>query len=112
MYYVEKKMIISAAHNLKLDYESKCNQIHGHNWVFTIYCKAKELNENGMVVDFACIKKLVDEKLDHKYINDVLPFNPTAENLAHWVVETVPHCYRCDVEETPNNKATYVKDED
>ena len=37
MYYIEKKLIISAAHNLSLDYESKCNSIHGHNWVFTIY---------------------------------------------------------------------------
>lgn len=111
MYYIEKKLIISAAHNLSLDYESKCNSIHGHNWVFTIYCKSKELNHNGMVVDFHQIKELVSEKLDHRYINEVLDFHPTAENLARWVVETVPHCYKCSVEETPNNIATYERDE-
>lgn len=112
MYYLKKQIVISAAHNLTLDYESKCTSIHGHNWVFTIYCKAKELNRNGMVVDFSEIKRLVSDRLDHKYINDVLDFNPTAENMARWVVETVPHCYRCDVEETPNNTATYERDED
>ena len=49
MYYVEKRLEISAAHRLELDYESKCTNIHGHNWIVTIYCKARELNDAGMV---------------------------------------------------------------
>ena len=52
MYYIQKTLTISAAHNLNLSYESKCEQLHGHNWVITVYCKAKELNQDGMVTDF------------------------------------------------------------
>ena len=39
MYYIEKTMEISACHSLKLSYESKCQNLHGHNWIFTVYCK-------------------------------------------------------------------------
>ena len=45
MYYVSKRMEIAGAHNLKLSYESKCANIHGHNWIVTVFCKAKELTE-------------------------------------------------------------------
>ena len=111
MYYVQKKMEISAAHSLRLDYESKCQHLHGHNWHVCVYCKSKTLNVNGMVEDFTLIKKRIQDKLDHMYLNEVLPFNPTAENIAHWVVETVPNCYRADVWESRDNMASYVKDE-
>ena len=52
MYYIEKTMEISACHCLKLSYESKCQNLHGHNWIITVYCKSSELNKDGMVVDF------------------------------------------------------------
>lgn len=107
MYYVKKKLEISASHNLKLSYDSPCQSLHGHNWTFIIYCKAEEVNQDGMVIDFTHIKKQVHNKLDHKYINEVLPFNPTAENMAKWVVDTVPYCYKCTVIESENNEATY-----
>ena len=90
MYYVKKTIEISACHQLHLDYESKCENLHGHNWNIVIYCKA--------------------DKLDHKNINEVLPFNPTAENMARWIVDSIPECYRADVQESINNVASYVDD--
>lgn len=112
MYYIQKRLEIAACHRLDLSYESKCANLHGHNWHITVYCKTKELNGDGMVVDFKHVKQRIHDYLDHGFLNVLLPFNPTAENIAKWVVDTVPCCYRADVEESDNNIATYEKDED
>ena len=111
MYYVQKTIEISAAHNLMLSYESKCEDLHGHNWIIVVYCKAKELNQDGMVTDFTHIKKVVKETFDHKYINEVLDVNPSAENIARWCTEQIPHCYKCTVQESEGNKAAYTVDD-
>ena len=89
MYYVSKRLEVSAAHRLSLSYESKCASLHGHNWIITVHCRAKELNADGMM----------------------LPFNPTAENLARWVVDSIPTCYRAEVQESEGNIAAYEEDE-
>lgn len=110
MYYVKKRLEIAGSHSLTLDYPSKCSHIHGHNWVVTVYCRAEELNANGMVVDFAEVKHLVEAPLDHANFNEVLPFNPTAENIARWICERVPNCWRVEVQESENNTAAYEID--
>lgn len=110
MYYVKKRLEISAAHQLCLSYDSKCTQLHGHNWIITVECKSRELNADGMVVDFTEIKRRIMDMLDHKVINEVLPFNPTAENMARWIVDTVENCWRCEVQESEGNIAIYEKD--
>ena len=107
MYYITKRIEISAAHRLTLDYESKCTRLHGHNWIITVHCRAEELDANGMVTEFTHIKNVVTDKLDHTVLNEVVPFNPTAENLARWICEHIPHCYRVDVQESEGNVASY-----
>ena len=108
MYYLTKTIEISGAHRLELDYPSKCTAVHGPNWKITVYCRARELDRNGMIVDFADIKRLIGDELDHKVLNDVLPCNPTAENLARWCCERIKGCYRVDVQESEGNVASYV----
>lgn len=112
MYFIKKTFEISASHQLKLSYDSKCTQLHGHNWIVTIYCKARELNADGMVVDFTHLKQLIRDRLDHANLNEILPFNPTAENIARWICDQIPQAYRVDVMESQNNEASYEKDED
>ena len=110
MYYVKKTLEISAAHRLTLNYESKCTALHGHNWIITVFCRSAELDQNGMVVDFSLIKSKVKSVLDHQVLNDVEPFNPTAENIAKWICDQVPHCYRVEVQESKGNVAIYEID--
>lgn len=69
MYYVSKRMEVAGSHSLKLSYESKCQNLHGHNWIITVYCKAKKLNKDGMVCDFKHIKEKIHGKLDHSNLN-------------------------------------------
>ena len=110
MFIVKKRMEIAGAHRLNLNYESKCANLHGHNWIVTVWCKSQTLDANGMVMDFTHIKREVQDKLDHKFLNDVVPFNPTAENIAKWVCWLIPHCYRVSVQESEGNVATYERD--
>ena len=88
MYTVIKRMEISAAHSLSLSYPSKCEYLHGHNW----------------------IKQVVKDQLDHRNLNEVLPFNPTAENIAQWICDQLPTCYKVEVQESEGNTAIYEKD--
>lgn len=111
MYKIQKRLEISGAHNLTLDYDSKCQNLHGHNWIITIYLESQELDQNGMVLDFTHIKQTISNKLDHKYLNDIFDFNPTAENIAKWICDELGEkCYKVTVQESEGNIAEYERD--
>lgn len=111
MYYVSKRMEVAICHQLHLSYESKCQNLHGHNLIITVYCKAKELNADGMVIDFKHIKQKIHGYLDHGNLNELLPFNPTAENIAKWIASQIPECYKAMVQESEGNIAVYCDEE-
>lgn len=110
MYYISKTMEIAGCHQLRLSYESKCENLHGHNWLVTIYCKSAELNRDGMVIDFTQVKEKIHGFLDHGNFNELFTFNPTAENIARWICDQIPQCYRVEVRESAGNVAIYEKD--
>lgn len=119
MYYISKRMEIAGAHKLSLPYESKCSNLHGHNWIVTVYCKAKELNSVGMIIDFAKVKKEIHGLLDHSYVNDIVaPLNPTAENMAKWICDETSKlcetgfCYKVSVQESEGNIAVYERSDE
>jgi len=109
MYEIKKVFEIAGAHRLSLQYDSKCTNIHGHNWIVSVWCKSAELNSSGMVIDFTHIKSAIHGQLDHKLLNDIIE-QPTAENIARWICEQIPECYRVDVQESEGNIASYIRD--
>lgn len=104
MYYLKKRLEVAGSHFLALPYDSKCKNLHGHNWIITVYCKTDNL-VNGMVVDFTKIKEIV-MKLDHSNLNDIMVL-PTAENIAEYLQKQIPCCYKIEVQESEGNIITY-----
>lgn len=88
MYTLKLEHHFSSAHQLTHAYDNKCNDsIHGHNWKVIVEISVEEL-VNGMVVDFTKIKEIID-RLDHKNLNVVVDFEPTAENLSKYLWEQI-----------------------
>ena len=94
MYSLKVESNFSSAHNLRA-YRGKCEDLHGHNWRIEAIAESENLNKVGMVMDFKLIRnelnKILD-KFDHKYLNKIKPFdkiNPTSENIAHFIYETL-----------------------
>jgi 6-pyruvoyltetrahydropterin/6-carboxytetrahydropterin synthase len=84
----------AAAHRLPR-YDGPCSRMHGHNYRVVVRVEGEVDPKSGMVADFGRIKEIVQEhvlsRADHRTLNDVLE-NPTAENIARWIFETVaPH---------------------
>ncbi len=94
MYELMIESKFAAAHQLR-GYRGKCERLHGHNWRVTMAVTAERLNEQGLAVDFQDLKKYLREVLDqleHTFLNDIFPFtqiNPSSENLAKWIYDTM-----------------------
>lgn len=104
-----KRIDISSAHQLNLSYESRCENLHGHNWVIFVYLRSETLNEDGMVYDFTKIKKIVHGTLDHKNLNDIIK-QPTTENIAKYICDAIGEkCFKVEVQENSENKVIYER---
>jgi len=132
---------ICAGHRVH-NHESKCAHLHGHNYRFHFTVEAfnedEPLDEIGRVLDFSVIKSKLamwlEENWDHKFLiwekdplsrvlkaadQDgvvIVPFNPTAENIARHFVDVVApvqlagtRCKLtgCKIEETRKCSAYY-----
>jgi len=117
---VSKQLWFCAAHQVRLS-ETKCEELHGHNFRVLVHAEARALDATSYVLDFAVLKKAALELLapyDHRNLNEVRPFtewNPTAEELARFICmglarrfddERVRIC-KVEVYETENNRAEY-----
>jgi 6-pyruvoyltetrahydropterin/6-carboxytetrahydropterin synthase len=88
---LDVEFYFAAAHRLPR-YEGPCFRMHGHNYKFFICLEGEVDPATGMIADFGVIKQVVGEKVlaraDHQTLNDFLD-NPTAENIARWIWETL-----------------------
>jgi 6-pyruvoyltetrahydropterin/6-carboxytetrahydropterin synthase len=94
MYELKIIRKFAAAHQLPLS-QTKCENLHGHNWKIEVYIKGEKLDQSGMLIDFSILKKYVDqilEKLDHQFLNDLPYFkeqSPSSETIARYIAETL-----------------------
>jgi len=137
MITVERYHDISMGHRV-VGHESKCRHLHGHNYRIHFVCSASELDPLGRVIDFSEIRDRLcmwlEEHWDHRMMiwsedpllpefqrlvpGDlcIVPFNPTAEQIAIHLVSVVgPEQLKgsgitlleCRVEETRKCSAAY-----
>jgi len=92
-------------------HEGKCRHLHGHNYVVMFTAEAK-LDKIGRVIDFGVLKERLGSWIDRKWDHGLLlwdgdtvakaaagavpgqkvfylPANPTAENMANYLLHTV-----------------------
>lgn len=102
---------ISVGHRV-FGHESKCQHLHGHNYRihFSVEAEEQGLDDIGRVIDFSVIKSKLcmwlEDNWDHRFLvfeGDsmrlalqaidngvvVVPFNPTAENMADHLLNVV-----------------------
>lgn len=107
---ITRRFQFCAGHRV-FNHESKCNHIHGHNYVLFVTVEADELDSLGRVIDFSRIKEIlgdwIDKYWDHNFLVNsedplceiVRPFsknnqpyeffksNPTAEIMGYAFLE-------------------------
>jgi 6-pyruvoyltetrahydropterin/6-carboxytetrahydropterin synthase len=91
---LDVEFYFAAAHRLPR-YDGPCFRMHGHNYRMFVAVEGEVDPHTGMIADFGKIQEIVKEhvlsRTDHRTLNDILE-NPTAENIARWVWETLqPH---------------------
>ncbi|MFZ6003291.1 MAG: 6-pyruvoyl trahydropterin synthase family protein [Actinomycetota bacterium] len=117
---IGKRFSFSASHVLTLVPEDhKCRRLHGHNYEVEVICVADQLDHRSMVVDYFDLdpaKRFIDQAVDHRHLNDVIPGEPTAERLAQWLFDSLREALPPDVartlvavrvHETPSTWAEY-----
>jgi 6-pyruvoyltetrahydropterin/6-carboxytetrahydropterin synthase len=101
MFEVAVERTFAAGHALR-NYKGKCENVHGHNYRVRITIAGERLNSIGLLVDFLDVKRAMDEVieyLDHRFINDLPPFdtlNPSAENMAKYFHDRVAEGLQTD----------------
>jgi 6-pyruvoyltetrahydropterin/6-carboxytetrahydropterin synthase len=106
---IMRRIKFCAGHRL-FGHGGKCEHFHGHNYVADFFVTGDQVDSVGRVLDFAVLKTRVkgwlDENWDHSFLvfeKDlnaraalemvqpkrifVLPYNPTAENMARYLLE-------------------------
>lgn len=114
MFIIQKQFGFEAAHKLEgLPWDHPCSRPHGHSYAAIFTLKSTTLNDVGFVRDYRDldrIKRFIDDKLDHRDLNQVLAFNPTAELIAKFLYESfadIPELTAVTVKETEKTTATY-----
>lgn len=96
MYTITKEVYFCYGHRL-MHHTGKCRHLHGHSVKAAISIAADELNNQGMVCDFADIRAVVetfiDQQLDHNLLlhkDDPLIPALQQHNERYWALDEHP----------------------
>jgi 6-pyruvoyltetrahydropterin/6-carboxytetrahydropterin synthase len=114
MFTITKQFSFEAAHCLVgLPDGHKCGRLHGHSYKVEIVL-SDLLDKRGFVVDYGELSAFgayLDQTFDHRYINEVVDFQTSAENLSRyfykWCKERWPQTVAARVSETGKTWAEY-----
>jgi 6-pyruvoyltetrahydropterin/6-carboxytetrahydropterin synthase len=90
LFRITKQFSFSASHVLDhLPAGHPCARLHGHNYRVEVVVESPCLDDRGFCqLDYRELdgfEAYLDEALDHRHLNDVLPCRTTAENLARFL---------------------------
>ena len=114
MITISKEFHFSASHQLLgLEDGHPCARIHGHNYIITVFLRG-EPNHVGFVQDYGDLKPIqmwIDEKLDHRHLNDVFDFQPSVELMSRHIYQLFkkdfPLLQAVEISETPKTNCRY-----
>lgn len=110
---LRKEYAFEAAHFI-YNHPGKCRNLHGHSYKLFVSVEGTPDPETGMIIDFYDLSKIVGdlviERLDHRFLNDLVPLS-TAENLSVWIWNQLkphlPSLIQIEVYETSDNAVIY-----
>ena len=110
---IRVKREFNACHFLT-NYKGGDEPLHGHTWTVEFFFKVDKLDSAGVGIDFIDIHRYLEDILpDHRCLNEIYNFSPSAENLAKHFFETVkkkfPQLIKVVVWETPQCGAEYYE---
>ena len=134
---ITRLLEFDAGHRV-MNHEAKCATAHGHRYKVEVEATAPDLDQIGRVIDFSVLKEKIGSWLDYHWDHNFIVFekdtetlaalrmmprrkepwvaawNPTAENMAVYLLKTVcpmvlegtdVTVIKVTVHETPNCKA-------
>ncbi len=112
-----KQFTFDSAHYLpNVPADHKCRNIHGHTYQLTVYINGPLHPEQGWVMDFSIVKRIIIDvldKIDHKLLNDIAGLdNPTCEKVAIWLWDNIKPSIslleKIRLNETPSSGVVYT----
>jgi 6-pyruvoyltetrahydropterin/6-carboxytetrahydropterin synthase len=102
-----RRIQFCAGHRVHL-HESKCRNLHGHNYVAFFKATAPDLDSVGRIIDFSVLKERIGGWIDQHWDHGFLAFCRDEEALAALASVPQQKVYLMDANPTAENMAEYL----